>query len=57
MANKKKPCTACANYGTPSCSGELNRKMWIEDYSYDCFVTEEEKYLCELMCGGVDDDE
>jgi hypothetical protein len=55
MCNDK-PCSKCANYNTPACAGEGQRGMFIEDYEYDCFVTEEDKLLCELMCGGVEDE-
>ena len=49
-------CKKCAYYKTPSCVGEHTRKMLIEDYEHDCFTTEEDKILCEMMCGGVEDD-
>ena len=55
--NRGKPCKECADFGTMSCEGMTSRMMWIEDYGYDCFVTEEDKWLCEMMCGGVESDE
>jgi hypothetical protein len=57
MADNKKPCKKCANYETVACMGEIARRMWIDDYGYDCFTTEEEKFLCELMCGGIEEED
>jgi hypothetical protein len=37
--------------------GEDNRRAWIKEWDYDCFITEEDKLLCEMMCGGVEDGE
>ena len=53
---KVKPCRECANYKTTACMGKEKRIVMLEDYSYDCFLTEEDKMLCELMCGGEEDD-
>lgn len=50
-----KACSKCANYKTPSCIGKDKRQILIEDYDYDCFTTEEDKLLCEIMCGGIED--
>ncbi len=56
MKSNHKPCKKCANYGTKACMGRDNRREWIEDYNYDCFTTEEDKLLCELMCEGVENE-
>lgn len=51
-----KSCSKCAYYATPSCIGADKRQILIEDYEHDCFTTEEDKLLCELMCGGIEED-
>lgn len=51
-----RPCKECVNYKTGACVGEEKRMMCIEDYDFDCFMTKEDKMLCDLMCGGPEDD-
>lgn len=53
---EERPCKQCANYKTPACMGKEKRMMMLEDYSYDCFLTEEDKMLCDIMCGGEEND-
>lgn len=47
-----KECTQCINYKSSGCIGEDKRKMIIEDYDTDCWMSEEDKKLCDLLCGG-----
>jgi hypothetical protein len=53
-----KDCSECANYETVSCPCRQKkkpaldiRKHLIKELNYDCFITEEDKMLCEIMCG------
>lgn len=55
--NKAKPCKDCVYWSTPSCVGTFSRIVLIEDYQHDCFTTAEDLELCEMMCGGVEDEE
>ena len=55
-----KECKECVNYSKKSCMflDDMNkRKYMIEDYNFDCFQSEWDKIMCDIMCGGVEEDE
>ena len=49
-------CKECAYYKTPSCIGKYQREILIEDYGHDCFTTEFDKMMCDMMCGAVEEE-
>lgn len=52
-----KNCRKCVNYKTESCIGKESRKIIKEDYNTDCWMSEADKELCDLLCGSVEEDE
>lgn len=55
-----KDCKDCVNYKKVSCpflDNEYIRIYNIEDYDFDCFQSEWDKMMCDMMCGKVEKDE
>lgn len=62
MGNNIKECNECANYMSTGCpfyvSGKgilIGKRLEvIENHNSDCFVTKENKTLCDMMCGSIE---
>lgn len=44
-------CKDCSLNKTAGCIGFQKRKILVEDYDTDCWMSEEDKILCDMMCG------
>lgn len=56
---KIKLCKECVHYKKPSCPfGNQAKPNWSlsTDYGINCWQNEEDKILCDMMCGGVEND-
>ena len=50
-------CKGCINNNTPFCLGRENRIMLMQDFEYDCYTTNEDAEMCEMLCGGAEDEQ
>ena len=51
-------CKNCVNYNQPSCPFYNMTKPTtiLSDYGINCFQSEEDKMLCDMMCGEAEDE-
>lgn len=56
-------CRKCVNYHTDACmyrgikEKRIVREAMYQQCGVDCFLSKEDKYLCDIMCGKVEEDE